>query len=290
MVGRITHRHVVFEVLGLLLAVVMTLFLVGCEEAAVVTQELVIDEPLGSAAVTDVEIDMGAGRLRVEPGAVGLLSGTIRYNRESWEPTISRGDSRLTIKQGTPKDFSGLTGQTVNEWDVALGRAPMRLKVVAGVYEGTYELGGLTLQKLTIKDGASRTQVSFGAVNPGQMQSLEYETGASSVTMVGLANANFRSMKFKGGVGDYAFDFSGELRTDGTVKIETGAGSVKVVVPAAAAAKVTVSGSLNNISTEGVWTSVGKTYSTTAVGSVGQGRLLTIDVKADVGSVRLIAE
>jgi hypothetical protein len=277
-------------VVAVLLTVVPALLLAGCgEEAAIVTQELVIDEPLGSAAVTDVEIDMGAGKLTLAPGAAGLISGTVRYNRESWKPAITRSDKSLTIKQGGPKDLRDLGGETVNEWDLALGRAPMRLEVTAGAHEGTYELGGLTLQKLSIKDGASKTRVSFSAVNPGQMASLEYSTGASSVALTGLANANFKNMEFKGAAGDYSLDFSGELRTSGTVKVEAGAGSVEIVVPAETAARVTVSGTLNSVSTEGLWTVEGQTYSTTPAGSTGQDKSLTVTVKANVGSVTLIA-
>ena len=197
-------------VVAVLLLVVPALLLAGCgEEAAIVTQELVIDEPLGSAAVTDVKIDMGAGKLALAPGVAGLVSGTVRYNRESWKPAITRSDKNLTIKQRGPRDLHVLGGEMINEWNLALGRAPVRLEVNAGTHEGTYELGGLTLQKLVIKDGVSKTRVSFGAANPGQMASLEYSTGASSVALTGLANANFKNMEFKGAAGDYLLDFSG---------------------------------------------------------------------------------
>lgn len=154
-------------VVAVLLLVVPALLLAGCgEEAAIVTQELVIDEPLGSAAVTDVKIDMGAGKLALAPGVAGLVSGTVRYNRESWKPAITRSDKNLTIKQRGPRDLHVLGGEMINEWNLALGRAPMRLEVNAGTHEGTYELGGLTLQKLVIKDGVSKTRGVFQRGQP----------------------------------------------------------------------------------------------------------------------------
>lgn len=266
------------------------LLLAGCGATIGVTQELVVDEPLGSAAVTDVEIDMGAGKLTLAPGAVGLVSGAVRYNVESWKPTITRSDRSLTIKQGAQKGLSGLGDKIVNEWNLELGRAPMRLKISAGAYEGAYDLSGLTLQRLNIRDGAARAQVFFNAANPGQMESLEYETGASTVTLIGLANANFKNMKFKGGAGTYSLDFSGDLRTSGTVRAEAGAGTVRIVVPAATAARVTVSGSLNDVSTEGQWTVDKGAYNTAAVATVGQGKVLTITVTVNVGSVALVTK
>lgn len=173
----------------------------GCTVETGVTQELVVDEPLGAAAVTEVELEMGAGDLTIAPGAVGLASGTIRHNVESWKPTVTRTDTRLTIKQGSQKGVSGLGSEIVNKWDLELGRPPMRLKISAGAYEGLFDLSGLTLQDLSIRDGASRTQVRFNSPNPGQMTDFSYKTGASTVTLIGLANANFRSMTFDGGRG-----------------------------------------------------------------------------------------
>jgi hypothetical protein len=277
--------------LGIVMLVSMT-FAVSCSVGVDIgpTQELAIDEPLGSAAVTDVEIAMGAGNLLVGPGATGLASGVIRYNVDAWKPTVVRTDNKLTIEQGKKGGLEALGGDVVNDWQLQLGGAPMRLQVSAGAYEGTYDLGGLTLQDLTIKDGASKTEVSFDSANPGQMQRLLYETGASDVNLTGLANANFRTLEFKGGAGSYTLDFSGQLRTDGTVRIEAGVGTVTVVVPAGTAARVTVDGSLTDVSLQGEWTTTGKTSSTPAAQAVGQGKTLTITVDMSVGTLKLVTE
>ena len=141
----------------------------GCGVSIGVTKTLTIDEPLGSAAVTDVELSMGSGKLTVAPGAVGLASGTVRYNVETWVPNVARSDAKLSIKQANRKSPIGLVADIVNEWNLQLGKAPMRLRVTAGSYEGAYDLSGLTLQELSIKDGAARSQVMFNSPNPGQM-------------------------------------------------------------------------------------------------------------------------
>ena len=262
----------------------------GCTVETGVTQELVVDEPLGAAAVTEVELEMGAGDLTIAPGAVGLASGTIRHNVESWKPTVTRTDTRLTIKQGSQKGVSGLGSEIVNKWDLELGRPPMRLKISAGAYEGLFDLSGLTLQDLSIRDGASRTQVRFNSPNPGQMANFTYKTGASTVTLIGLANANFRSMTFDGGAGTYSLDFSGQLRTDAGVRIKAAAGSVRIAVPKETAAQVTIDGTLNDIDVEGPWTVINRTYSTPAAGAQNQGKKLTVKVEIDVGSITLVTK
>jgi hypothetical protein len=265
-------------------------FVTGCGVGTGPTKELKVDEPLGSAAVTDVSVSMGAGRLSIQPGATGLVSGLIRYNVEAWKPQVIRTDSAVTIKQGTNKGLSGLATNVVNDWQLKLGGAPMRLTVTAGAYEGSYELGGLSLRKLSIKDGASKSAVSFSSANPSQMDELTYETGASSVTLTGLGDANFKEMKFKGGAGSFTLDFSGQLRSNGSVAVEAGVGSLHIVVPAGTAAKVVIEGRLTNVTQEGTWKAAGKTYSTPAVGGAQQGKLLTINVSMDVGSLTLTSK
>jgi len=276
-------------IMGVVLATVLgaTLFLAGCGVDMGPTQELVIDEPLGSAAVTDVTMSMGAGKLSVQPGATGLASGVILYNVAAWKPQVTRTDSSLSIKQGSTKGLSGLGGDIVNDWDLKLGRTPMRLAITAGAYEGTYEFGELSLQRLSIKDGASKSEVKFSGPNQSQMDSLSYETGASSVSLIGLSYANFKKMEFKGGAGSFTFDFSGTLRSDGSVSIEAGVGSVHIIVPSTTAAEVVVKGSLTSVTYEGGWLAEGKTYHTPAAGPQTQGKLLTITVNMNVGSLSL---
>jgi hypothetical protein len=263
--------------------------LAACGVTVGVTETLTIDEPLGSAAVTDVEIAMGAGELSIVPGAIGLASGSVRYNVASWAPELVRGDGRLSIKQDHQRTAAGLSTEIVNDWNLELGKAPMRLRISAGAYDGSYDLSGLTLQYLSIKDGAAKSQVMFNSPNPGQMSELIYETGASTVRLIGLANANFKSMTFSGGAGSYSLDFGGQLRTSADVKIEAGAGSVRIAVPSTAAVEVTVGGSLNDVSIDGPWANSDKVYSTPAVSDT-QAKRLSITLEINVGTVDLVAQ
>ncbi|MGB9879716.1 MAG: toast rack family protein, partial [Anaerolineae bacterium] len=266
-------------------------FLSGCGAVKIgVTKEYPIDEPLGGAGVTEVQVVMGAGKLTISPGAPGLASGAIRCNVLEWAPDIKRSEGKLVIRQGNRKGLSGWEPQATNEWRLQLGKAPIRLQVEAGAYEGNYDLSGLTLLGLRIKDGAAKTKVMFNAPNPGQMESFFYETGASTVSVIGLANANCKSVKFKVGAGSYTFDFSGQLRSDCRVDIEAGAGTVKISVPASTPARIAISGSLNLVTTTGPWVAAGGVYSTPVVGTDPQAKLISIAVKMSVGSLTLAAE
>jgi hypothetical protein len=51
------------------------------------------------------------------------------------------------------------------------------------------------------------------------------------VELKGLANANFEQMSFTSGAGDYTLSFNGDLQRDASVTIDSGFGTVNIIVP-----------------------------------------------------------
>ncbi len=250
------------------------------------TETFTVNEaaPAG-AKVAAVAINMGAGKLSLSGGSSSLLSGEVKYNVPEWKPTVEVSGDTVTLSQQLKDQNIGIPDKNVvNEWTLQLGSTPMNLTVNAGAYDGELDLSGVPLRSLTVHDGASNASVNFNEPNPEQMDTLAYETGASNVKLLGLANANLQTLKFTGGAGSYELDFSGTLQRDANVEVHTGVSSVKITVPAGTQAKVTVTGALNNVSTEGTWTSSGKTYETQ-----GSGPTLTITVDSGAGSLTLVS-
>jgi hypothetical protein len=129
----------------------------------------------------------------------------------------------------------------------------MNLSIDSGAYDGTLELGGLSLTRLEIKDGAANVEVSFSEPNPVEMSTFTYNTGASDVKITGLANANFSLLDFSAGAGDYTLDFSGELQRDASIKIESGLSNLIIIVPEGVNAVVTVESGLSNVNAGSGW-------------------------------------
>jgi hypothetical protein len=160
----------------------------------------------------------------------------------------------------------------------------MDLVIAAGAYDGTLELGGLSLKSLEVKDDASNVDLSFSKPNPIEMSILRYATGASDVKLVGLANANFTTLTFSGGAGNYTLDFSGELQQDAVVTIDSGFGNLSLIIPKNVNAKVTVDSAAVNINYGSDWSQNGKDYI-----QQGEGSTLKILVKMAAGNL-LIAD
>lgn len=253
------------------------------------TKDIHVPAPANPKDVTFVTLHFGAGQLHVAGGAIGnLVDGSAIYNVADFEPRIAGTGTDVRIEQGN-LELHGIPNfnadQIKNEWDLKLGVTPINLRVNAGAYNGQYELGGLALTDLYVADGASNVSLGFAQPNATDMASLRYETGASNVTLTGLGNANFSNMIFRGGAGNYTLDFSGRLRRDGSVRIESGLSSVTIRVPQGTPARVTFEGGLSNIQPGGDWQRNGDTFTL-----AGNGPSLTIVVSMAAGDVRLQTE
>ena len=234
----------------------------------------------------DLTLTFGAGKIELQPAAQDqLVSGTATYNVEDFKPVIETSGSLVEIKQGDLqiKGIPNFKNDIKNEWELSLAmNTPLNLKINAGAYSGRYELGGLSIENLSITDGASDVNLSFNEPNPTEMKTLRYNTGASNVTLENLGNANFATMTFQGGAGNYKLDFNGEMRQDAVVSIESGVSTVVLVVPEGMPAQVSFDGGLSNVQTFGDWDKSGDSYS-----QGGSGAKLTFIVKMGAGTLEL---
>ena len=227
-------------------------------------------------------LSFGAGTLKLSPGAGDkLVDGTAVYNFKELKPEIVKDGNNVEIKN---ENFKSLVNpkDIVNEWDLKLGKSPIDLTINAGAYNGTYELGGLSLTNLTVKDGAANVDLMFSEPNLIEMSLLRYETGASDVKLAGLANANFSTLMFNGGAGNYTLDFSGTLTREGIVNISAGAGDVQLVIPKDVNARVTVESALASVNHSSGWTQNDSEYT-----QKGTGPELTIIIKMTAGNLTI---
>lgn len=249
-----------------------------------VTEDIRVPAPDVSGLV-DLTLAFGAGEMQIRPGSSSaLVEGTARYNVEELKPRIRVDGSSVRIETGN-LEVQGLPNFRDNyehAWDLRLANTPMALTINAGAYKADIELGGLSLEELKVTDGASEVELNFSALNQVVMRSLRYETGASSVKLFGLANANFEDLEFRGGAGSYTLDFSGALQQNANVTIGAGVSSVILIVPEGVPARVLFDGGLSNVDLGGAWERDGGDYS-----QPGEGPRLTINVNLGAGNLEL---
>ncbi|KPL06499.1 hypothetical protein AMJ86_08330 [bacterium SM23_57] len=235
--------------------------------------------------VSDITLAFGAGELNLSPGNVStLISGQVTYNVDDLKPEITILNNNITIETGNLEidGIPNFSDQIKNIWDLKLGTKPLALTIKAGAYSGHFDLGDIPLSNLHIADGASDVEINFSQPNHIQMQSLRYETGASNISLKNLANANFGTLIFESGAGNYELDFSGTLQREASVFIETGLSSLTISVPDSTQTQVKVEEGLSNITSRGSWSQTGNTYTIP-----GDGHVLTINVEMKAGNLIL---
>lgn len=249
-----------------------------------VTEAVQVPVPEGRSEV-DVSLNFGAGEFNLSGGAEQyLIEGTAAYNVPEFKPKLVNTATGVELSSGELEinAIPRLANEVKNNWDLKLGSTPMSLDINAGAYKGNYELGGLSLTRLDVSDGAADVKVSFAEANLVEMESLRYSTGASSVSLENLGNANFSNMVFRGGAGSYVLDFGETILRDGQVDVEVGISSVRIVAPPSANVRVIVSGGLSNVSASGDWVKRNDEYRLE-----GSGPNLVIEVTMGAGSLEL---
>jgi hypothetical protein len=181
----------------------------------------------------DVDIEYGAGELRIQPGAKGTLyRSTLRYDGKTFRPVTSYSDGRLKLGIEGGKNVRLPRNHSKARLDLTLGPdAPMNLDLEFGAVEAEIELGGLRLRNVAISTGASETKLRFSEPNPEHLEQIKLEAGAASFSAYGLGNANADVLDFDGGVGDIRLDFSGAWKRDMRAKVDIGLGSLTLVFP-----------------------------------------------------------
>jgi N-terminal domain of toast_rack, DUF2154 len=249
------------------------------------TLDIRVPLPADSSAGVELNLEFVAGEMKLAPGTgEALASGTATYNVAEFKPKVEGTGSSYTVSQPDLKieGIPNFSNDVRNEWDLQLANTPMSLNIKAGAYKGNFELGGLSLEKLAISDGAAEVTAAFSEPNRVEMSSFTYTTGTSKVSLKGLANANFQQMTFTSGAGDYTLSFDGDLQRDAPVTVESGAGTVNIIVPEGANAQVTFDSGLSKVTTAGSRAQNGTLYTHS-----GSGPTITITVKMGAGTLNL---
>ena len=251
----------------------------------ITTDEINVPLPSVSSQPADLTLAFGAGSLTLHPGtgSASLVSGTAIYNISDFKPTITVNASTVRIEQGN-WHLNGIPNisNIKNDWDLSLANVPLALTIDGGAYHAQYDFGSLALTNLTISDGAADVKMDFSSPNLAEMSLLSYNTGASNVSINGLGNANFASLEFDSGAGNYTLDFSGQLKRNGSVHIGTGVSNLTLVIPSGIQAQVTVKGAVSNVTSDSGWAKSGNMYT-----QVGTGPQLTFVVEIGAGNLTL---
>ncbi|HKE22886.1 MAG TPA: toast rack family protein [Bryobacteraceae bacterium] len=112
------------------------------------------------SAQVNVNLEMGAGNLKVGTGTSKLAQAYFTYNVPSWKPVVDYSAGELTIRQ--PGHGRAHIGNVKSEWDLRLGRQiPVDVHVHFGAGEAQLDLGSLDLRSVSVDMGVGKMQMDL---------------------------------------------------------------------------------------------------------------------------------
>lgn len=198
--------------------------------------------PLGEVDSLRVTIKFGAGKLDLISGQEDVFEGNFQYDKGILKPNVRYeilGETGiLTLSQSIKKDLN-LSFSHKNIWNLKLPTGiPLQLYINTATYSGDIDLTNLQIEHLSLNSGASQSNIVFNQPNLIDLKNINIKTGASTIKMLGLANANFNEMNFTGWAGSYIFDFSGNLTKKSKVNINAGVAKIILKIPANMGTKI----------------------------------------------------
>jgi len=216
----------------------------------IITYESIADEengenrviPLGEVDSLKMTIKFGVGKLDLISGEEDVFKGNFQYDKSILKPNIRYeilGKTGILILSQSIKKDLHLSFPFKNIWNLKLPSGiPLQLYINTATCSGDIDLTNLQIENFYLNSGASQTNIVFNQPNLIDLKNINIKTGASTIKMLGLANANFNEMNFTGGAGSYTFDFSGNLTKKSKVNINAGAAKIILKIPSSLGTKI----------------------------------------------------
>lgn len=195
-----------------------------------------------------------AGKFSIKPTRDSVrYRATLRYDARALEPIYSYDADSGALRLGTRERPGASGGRRVADLDISLGAIGMlAIDVQASTAETQLDLTGLPITTLAVSSGASDTRVRFDQPNPVRMRSLTLSTGAASILVDRLGNANADEIIVRAGVGEIELDMAGTWQHDTELRAEVTVGSLTIRVPSEVGVRVETSRVLASFSHEGL--------------------------------------
>lgn len=211
--------------------------LLAAAPASAQVRTLTVERRAQGESRLTARLAFSAGSVRVVPAQPGTLYAmALAFDGSRFAPVATYDASRAELQLGVRPSGGALAVATQADAGQAatIQLSPavvLSLDGTLGAAEGDLELGGLTLDRLRLQAGASRSVVRFSRPLKGRCRSASFDAGAASLTVSRLGNASCAEVEFDGGVGRLVVDLGGSWTADGDVDIRLALGQVELLVP-----------------------------------------------------------
>jgi hypothetical protein len=188
-----------------------------------------------------MNLDMGAGDLKIGTGTRKLMQAYFTYNVPAWKPDVnyssSGGAGSLTIKQPSSH---GHFGSTKYEWDLRMSQdVPIDLHLNFGAGQAQLDLGSLTMRSVAVDMGVGSLQMDLRG-SPKKDYTVRVNGGVGEAVLRLPANVGIYA-EASGGIGEistrnlvkqeghWVNEAYGKSPVTIRINVEGGVGSIKLL-------------------------------------------------------------
>ncbi len=253
--------------------------------------------PLSNEKAVNVRLEAAFGTVNIGGGVIDkilIADMVVRPTLDMKTDIKYRIDNRTGLLDlilrptESQKRTWGLGSTDAGTWELTFNKdIPLQFDIELGAGRGTFDFTGMHIDRLNLSAGASSVTVRFDEPNEGFIELMRIESGVSRFNGENLGNANFRNLKFEGGVGSYTLDFNGALKHDANVDVELGIGSVTLIIPEHIGVKLRAAQRLfSSVNVPKDFERINRDEYISQNYDTAEGRL-TISVESGLGSVRV---
>jgi hypothetical protein len=197
---------------------------------------------LRSTEPASVRVEYAAGTIDLAPSASAVLYRmSLKYDAEQSSPIALFDEAARSVTIGTRSATSHWNGghREGNTLRAELSRTvPLRLSLELGAAKGTLQLGGLRLQDLSLKTGATRMRIDFAEANPEALRNFDLDVGAADVTVTRAGNARAAQTRINVGVGSLDYDMAGAWEGETELSVNLALGNLTLRIPQDAGVRI----------------------------------------------------
>jgi hypothetical protein len=177
-------------------------------------------------------LELGACRLTLSKGnPTGFVSGY--YNDPSNERPCMI-DTKDGLVRFWQKQIFAISGRTSGYPEFVLevsDAVPFEFELKSGASEVFIDLGGLPVEKTSIRFNAGKMTLDFSKPNPVEMKYLDFSANAGDLMLTGLGRSNAREVMVDGSAASFRLNFSGDLVSDMKVSVSNSISGTILEIP-----------------------------------------------------------
>jgi len=194
-----------------------------------------VTRQLRDPAPLNVDITYGAGTFTLGPATPpDLYEMHLRYPTGRTAPVATYDAASHSVHLGIKSQNFSMPGGDADQNELHIGLArgvPLDLTTEIGAADVKVDLGGLAVQQMKLKTGATDVTLAFSSPNTMRMRAMDLTVGAAGFKATGLANANADHIALHAGIGDFELYFDGTWTGDIWLDAKVALGSLTIHVP-----------------------------------------------------------